>query len=40
MPTFAAILLFALTRAEIIERLKAPPITDMDGLVQVYADCP
>ena len=40
MTTFAAILLFALTRAEIIERLKAPPITHMDGLVQVYADCP
>lgn len=30
----------ALTRAEIIERFKAPVITQADGLVQVYADCP
>jgi len=40
MTTLAAILLFALTRAEIIERLKTPPVTHLDGLVQVYADCP
>ena len=36
----AAFLLLALTRAEIIERFKAPVITQADGLVQVYADCP
>ena len=36
----AAILVLALTRAEIIERMKAPVITQCDGLVQVYADCP
>ena len=34
------ILLLALTRAEIVERMKAPVITQCDGLVQVYADCP
>ena len=33
-------LLLALSRAEIIERFKAPVITQADGLVQVYADCP
>ena len=36
----AAILLFALTRAEIIERMRAPVVTYADGLVKVYADCP
>ena len=36
----SAVLLLALTRAEIIERFKAPVITQADGLVQVYADCP
>ena len=36
----ASILLLALTRAEIVERMKAPVITQCDGLVQVYADCP
>ena len=30
----------ALTRAEIIARFKAPVITQADGLVRVYADCP
>ena len=40
MPVLATILLMALTRAEIIERFKAPVITQADGLVQVYADCP
>ena len=30
----------ALTRAEIIERFKTPPITKMDGLIQVFAECP
>lgn len=37
---FAAILLLALTRAEILERFKAAPIVKVDGLVQVIADCP
>ena len=32
--------LLALTRAEIIERMKAPVITQAEGMVQVYADCP
>ena len=36
----ASFLLLALTRAEIIERFKAPVITQADGLVQVFADCP
>ena len=36
----ATFLLFALTRAEIIERMKAPVITQAEGLVKVYADCP
>ena len=30
----------ALTRAEIIDRFKAAPVTQLDGLVQVYGDCP
>lgn len=37
--TLAAILLFALTRAEIIQRMRAPIITQADGLVKVYARC-
>lgn len=36
----ASFLLLALTRAEIIERFKAPVVTQADGLVQVFADCP
>ena len=40
MPILATVLLMALTRAEIIERFKAPVITQAGGLVQVYADCP
>ena len=40
MSVLATVLLVALTRAEIIERFKAPVITQADGLVQVYADCP
>ena len=32
--------MLALTRAEIIERFRNPPVTKADGLVQVYADCP
>lgn len=43
-PLFAAAILPAsaapLTRAEIIDRLKAPVYTKVDGLVKVYADCP
>ena len=34
------VLLLALTRAEILERFRAPVITKADGLVQVYANCP
>lgn len=41
MTLVATILLFAaLSPAEMIERLKAPPITKVEGLVQVYANCP
>ena len=40
MTFLAAILLATLTRAEIIERMKAYPVTKLDGLVQVIADCP
>jgi len=36
----ASMLMLALTRAEVLDRLKAPPVTQMDGLVQVYGDCP
>lgn len=36
----AAILMLALTRAEIIERMKAPPVYKVDGLVEVVANCP
>ena len=32
--------LLALTRAEILERFKAPVVTQSDGLVKVYANCP
>lgn len=32
--------MFAMTRAEIIERFQAPVITKVNGLVQVFADCP
>ena len=35
-----AIFILALTRAEIIERFKAPPIIQAGGFVQVFADCP
>ena len=38
--TLCLIALLALTRAEIIERMRAPVITQADGLVQVFADCP
>lgn len=40
MTFIASILLFALTRAEIIERMRAPVVTQADGLVQVFASCP
>ena len=32
--------MLALTRAEILERFKAPVVTQSDGLVKVYANCP
>ena len=40
MPFLTTVLLLALTRAEIIERFRAPVVNQADGLVQVYADCP
>lgn len=40
MPLAAVIILCALTRAEIIDRFRAAVITQVDGLVRVYADCP
>lgn len=35
----ATILLLALTRAEIIQRMRAPVVTQSDGLIKVYANC-
>ena len=35
----ASALLMALSRAELIARLKAPVLTQCEGLVKVYADC-
>ena len=40
MSVLLAIMLAALTRAEIIERFRAPVLLQVDGLVQVLADCP
>ncbi len=40
MTLIASILVLALTRAEIIDRFKAAPVTQLDGLVQVYGNCP
>ena len=40
MPTLSAILLLALSRAELIARFKAPVVTQAEGFVRVYADCP
>ena len=40
MLILSTVLLLALTRAELVERFRAPVITQADGLVQVYADCP
>ena len=34
-----ALAILALTRAEIVQRMRAPVITRADGLVRVYADC-
>ena len=34
------IAMLALTRAEIVQRMRAPVITQADGLVRVFADCP
>lgn len=36
----ATLLVLALTRAELLERFRAPVVTQADGLVKVYADCP
>ena len=36
----SAAAVLALSRAEIVERMNAPVITRVEGLVQVYADCP
>ena len=35
----AVLALFALTRAEIVQRMRAPVITQADGLVKVFASC-
>lgn len=35
----AILALFALTRAEIVQRMRTPVITQADGLVKVYASC-
>ena len=40
MNLLAVFLVAALTRAEILDRLKAGPVIQTDGLVQVWADCP
>lgn len=40
MTVCAAIFAAALTRADIIERFKAPVATRVNGLVEVFADCP
>lgn len=40
MKLLLAILLLALSRAEILQRMRAPVVTQADGLVQVFADCP
>lgn len=36
---FATVLLLALTRAEIVQRLRAPVVTQADGFVRVFAKC-
>lgn len=40
MSCCAVLLAAALTRAEIIERMRRPPVTKVSGLVQVVASCP
>lgn len=40
MTFVCAILAAALTRAELIDRMRTPPMTRSQGLVQVYANCP
>ena len=40
MNVLAAILLCALSRAELIERFRAPVVTQVDGLVSERANCP
>ena len=40
MVLFALALFATLTRAEIIERFRAAPITQVEGLVQTFASCP
>lgn len=37
---FCLIAMLALTRAEIIERMKSPVVTQAEGFVRVFADCP
>ena len=40
MGFFSAMLVLALTRAEIIDRFRAPPLTKVGGLVQAVGECP
>lgn len=40
MTSLALALALAISRAEIVERFKAPAVTQADGLVKVYANCP
>ena len=39
MGMLATVLLLALSRAELVERFKAPVLTQAEGLVKVYANC-
>ena len=40
MTILAALLVATLTRAEMIERFRAPVLTRVNGLVETFADCP
>ena len=40
MSALAAMLLLALSRAEMLERFRAPVVTQSEGLVRVFSDCP
>lgn len=40
MTLFCAILAATLTRAELLERMRTPPMIRSQGLVEVYANCP